>query len=106
MKLFGHKLSGYSQTLVILVAVFLVSTGLCGITAKFGEHLGEPWIVVGLIDLLVMTASFLGVLIMLAILPFRLWTQAKERRRQAESEDYEVEHAEQSMDPPVKDEQP
>jgi hypothetical protein len=47
MKLFGHTLEGFAKAIVILVAVFLVSTGLCGLSLGLGYNFmsssNTPW---------------------------------------------------------------
>ena len=47
MKLFGHTLEGFAKAIVILVAFFLVSTGLCGLSLGLGYNFmstsNTPW---------------------------------------------------------------
>jgi hypothetical protein len=71
--------------MVILVAIFLVSSGLCGVTYAFADSLDIWAIVFGGIELLAMGTSLLCILVMLVILPFRLSNQARERRQLAEA---------------------
>jgi hypothetical protein len=86
VKLFGRELSDFSAALVILVAIFLTSAGLCGITAAFGKGLGDSLIALAMLEFLVMGLSLVGILIMLLTLPFLLIANARERRLQAEQE--------------------
>jgi hypothetical protein len=49
MKLFGREMSGFAKVLVVLAAVLLVSSGLCGITVSLAGNGGwynlpnTPW---------------------------------------------------------------
>jgi hypothetical protein len=38
MNLFGHKIAGFAKVLVVLSAVFLVSSGLCGMEMFVANH--------------------------------------------------------------------
>ena len=43
MRLFGRKLRGIPRALVVLVAIFLLSSGLCGITNSIEQSQGWGW---------------------------------------------------------------
>lgn len=43
MKLFGRKVQGIPKALVVLVAIFLLSSGLCGITTSIEQSHGWGW---------------------------------------------------------------
>ena len=64
MKLFGHELEGFAKALVILVAVFLVSSGLCGlqwfISTGGGRYFGAISVPVGILELIAMLGRWLG----------------------------------------------
>ncbi len=95
MKLFGHELSGYSQATVIVAVIFLLACGMCGATGLVtGQHgITTFFIAWAFGSLLLMVLSGLVLLVLLLILPFRLWTQAQERRRQAELETWQSDGA-------------
>jgi len=69
MKLFGHELVGTAKTLVILAAVFLVSSGLCGLQMIVANHsMGGDgtWIIpMGLAELAAMLLSAGGIVLVL-----------------------------------------
>ena len=75
MKLFGRELEGYARTLVILVAVLLVSSGLCGLQwamqDKFANGLGWVLIPLGVVELIAMVLSAGGIMVV-----FLLWIGA------------------------------
>ncbi len=72
MKLFGRTLEGFAQALVALVAIFLVSCGLCGLflgIASAGQQNGQSsplsglFAAAGLAFSAVIVVSFLGIAI-------------------------------------------
>ena len=71
MKLFGRELEGYARTLVILVAVLLVSSGLCGLQwamqDKFANGLGWVLIPLGVVELIAMVLSAGGIVVVLLL---------------------------------------
>jgi hypothetical protein len=40
MKLFGRELQGFAKTLVVLSAIFLVASGMCGLQMFLANHAG------------------------------------------------------------------
>jgi hypothetical protein len=73
MKLFGHEVEGYAKTLVILVAVLLVSSGLCGlqlIILRHGSAISRPdglFISLGILELIAIFTSAGGVVVVLIL---------------------------------------
>jgi hypothetical protein len=70
MNLFGREVSGFAKTLVILVAVFLVASGMCGLTIIFGDNpamrrLGNAVVAFGVIDIIVVVLSATGIVLVL-----------------------------------------
>jgi hypothetical protein len=72
MNFFGRDLQGYPKALVILVAILLVSSGLCGVQLAFAGKIynsqglsGSLLMVLGLLELLVMALSVIGIGIVL-----------------------------------------
>ena len=80
MKLFGRELTGFPKTLVILVAVLLVASGMCGVTGllearydgwyrlpnnAWGDFLGFS----GVIEWLAMSISAAGIAFVLIAWP-------------------------------------
>ena len=69
MKLFGRELEGFAKALVILVAVFLVSSGLCGlqwfISTGGGRYFGAIFVPVGILELIAMLGSLAGIVLVL-----------------------------------------
>lgn len=48
MKLFGRELHGIPKALVVLVAILLIASGLCGITTSIESHNHWYWFGTGL----------------------------------------------------------
>ena len=69
MKLFGHELEGFAKALVVLVAVFLVSSGLCGlqwfISTGGGRYFGAISVPLGILELIAMLGSLAGMVLVL-----------------------------------------
>jgi hypothetical protein len=67
MKMPWTDRSGLAKVAVILVAVFLVSLGLCGanlLMVNYGPHPGGSWLLsTGIIELMGMLASLFGLLV-------------------------------------------
>jgi hypothetical protein len=85
MKLFGHEIAGFAKALVILVAVFLVASGLCGLEWVFAAHSqgdGAFLLPLGMIELAAMAISAVGIVVVLV-----LWTGSSLYRRIAHPED-------------------
>jgi hypothetical protein len=67
MKIFGREMQGHAKTLVILLAVLLVSSGLCGLQIVIsnrgsgGDRLTGIFIPLGLVELLAMLVSAAGI---------------------------------------------
>jgi len=73
MKLFGHEVQGYAKTLVILVAVLLVSSGLCGLQFVISSNVSAVsrpdglLISLGIMELIAMFVSAGGVVVVLIL---------------------------------------
>jgi phage tail protein X len=73
MKLFGHEVRGYAKTLVILVAVLLASSGLCGlqlVMLRHGSAISRPdglLISLGIAELIAMFLSAGGIVVVLIL---------------------------------------
>jgi hypothetical protein len=74
MKLFGRELVGYAKTLVVLIAIFLVSSGLCALqwnvsmgggSMGAGGNAGAVLIPLGIVELLAMLVSAVGIVLVL-----------------------------------------
>ena len=69
MKLFGHELVGFAKALAVLVAVFLVSSGLCGLqwflSTGGGRYFGEISVPLGILELIAMLGSLVGIVLVL-----------------------------------------
>jgi hypothetical protein len=63
MNLFGHEVSGFAKALVILVAIFLVASGLCGMQmiAANGGLPGDYFFLLGILELIAMLVSAVGI---------------------------------------------
>jgi hypothetical protein len=79
MKLFGREFDGYAKWLVILVAVLLVASGLCGIQlALFNSlegSLSGLFIITGLLELAAIVISIVGIVVVLIAKPAKDRTQ-------------------------------
>jgi len=67
MKLFGRELEGRAKTLVILVAVLLLSAGLCGLQLNSGGGLGNQIFILlplGVAELIAMFVSACWIVIL------------------------------------------
>jgi hypothetical protein len=75
MKLFGHDFQGISKALVIFVAVFLVASGVCGLEIAVASQMhgnsASNLIPLGILDLIVMVVSGLGIVVLLLFLLIR-----------------------------------
>jgi hypothetical protein len=70
MKLFGRELEGYPRTLVVLAAVLLVASGLCGVQWHFsmGSQQGSAILIpLGVLELIAMLLSVAGIVIVLVL---------------------------------------
>lgn len=69
MKLFGHELEGFAKALVVLAAVFLLSSGLCGlqwfISTGGGRYFGAIFVPLGILELIAMLLSLAGIVLVL-----------------------------------------
>jgi len=69
MKLFGRKLVGFAKALVVLVAIFLISSGLCGLQMLIANRVngsdGTMIIMVGIAELAAMLLSAAGIVLLL-----------------------------------------
>ena len=72
MRLFGHEFVGVAKALVIFVAVFLVASGVCGLEIAVASQMrgdsASALIPLGILDLIVMVVSGLGILGLLLFL--------------------------------------
>jgi hypothetical protein len=70
MNLFGREVSGFAKVMVILVAVFLVASGLCGMqlilanTSMKGGS-GDLFLPLGVVELIAMLLSAAGIVLVL-----------------------------------------
>ena len=75
MKLFGHDFQGAAKVLVIFVAVFLVASGVCGLEIAVASQLkgdsASALIPFGILDLIAMVVSGLGIVVMLLFMLVR-----------------------------------
>lgn len=67
MKLFGRELEGFAKALVILVAVFLVASGMCGLqwAISMGPQSGAMLIPLGIVELIAILLSAAGIVLVL-----------------------------------------
>jgi hypothetical protein len=67
MRLFGYELEGFAKALVILVAVFLVASGLCGLqwAVSTGSQSSTMLIPLGIVALIVILFSGAGIVVVL-----------------------------------------
>jgi hypothetical protein len=70
MNLFGREVSGFAKALVILVAVFLVASGMCGLTLILAKTAmngssGNVLLPFGVIELIAMLLSAAGIVLVL-----------------------------------------
>ncbi len=67
MNLWGHEVSGFAKTLVILAGIFLVASGMCGMQWIIGNGRlrGDYLLPLGLLELIAMLLSAAGILIVL-----------------------------------------
>jgi hypothetical protein len=80
MRLFGREIDSYPKALVALVAVFLASSGLCGVQWAIagslrGRGIGPlaPFIIfLGVVELAAMALSAIGILVLLMIWPISI----------------------------------
>jgi hypothetical protein len=79
LKLFGRELTGFPKAIVVLVAVLLVASGLCGLSGAIEAKHGWSWFSPGLpktalanVLILVDLATFVGILLSGAGLVFVL----------------------------------
>lgn len=75
MKLFGREVSTVAKVLVVLVAILLVSAGMCGLQLEFGPNLmdqsSNALFVSGIVELIAMLLSAVGIVVMLLALGAR-----------------------------------
>lgn len=75
MKLFGRELSTFAKALLVMVAVLLVSAGMCGLQTTFDSSLPNNshdfFFVLGLAELAAMIFSAVGIVLMLLALGVR-----------------------------------
>jgi hypothetical protein len=71
MKLFGRELVGFAKVLVVLVAVLLVSAGLCGLQLAIGNRLASNsdtfLMLLGIAELIAMLVSAVGIVLVLLV---------------------------------------
>ena len=71
MKLIGRDLSGFAKTLVVLVAVLLVSAGLCGLQMTFANTIYNDrsglLMFAGLLELAAMILSAVGIVLLMIL---------------------------------------
>jgi hypothetical protein len=70
MKLFGSEASSFAKAMIILAAIFLVSSGLCGLQLLLSNNATGGWplfIPLGIIELIAMVVSAVGMLVVLLI---------------------------------------
>jgi hypothetical protein len=68
MKLFGHELQGFAKALVVLVGVFLVASGLCGLqraVSMGGSRLDTIFLPLGIGELIAILLSAAGIVLVL-----------------------------------------
>jgi hypothetical protein len=67
MNLFGRKLSGFAKNLVILAAIFLVASGMCGMQGIMADHglAGDYLLPLGIVELIAMLLSAAGIVFVL-----------------------------------------
>jgi hypothetical protein len=69
MRLFGRDLHGFAKILVILAAVFLVASGMCGLQMILANKItnggGDILIPLGIAELAAMALSAMGIVLML-----------------------------------------
>lgn len=69
MRLFGREVSGFAKALVILAAVFLVASGMCGMQMVFanGGFRGDFLLPMGILELIAMLVSAAGIVLVLIV---------------------------------------
>jgi len=72
MRIFGREVEGYPKVLLVLVAVLLVSSGLCGLQLAFaniGGNGSDGTILfpLGIVELIVMLLSAGGIVVVLLL---------------------------------------
>ena len=71
MRLFGREVEGIPKLIVAFVAIFLVSSGLCGLQLTLQMHVpsakGELYIAAGVVELGAMPISAGGIVVFSAI---------------------------------------
>jgi hypothetical protein len=83
MRLFGREFEGSAKALVILVAVLLVSAGMCGLQLTIANEIynssgafGPIMMLLGILELIAMLVSLIGIAIVLvSLLVTRLFGQ-------------------------------
>ena len=67
MNLFGRELSGFAKALVILVAIFLVASGMCGMQMIIADRgfAGDYLLPLGIVELIAMLLSAAGIVFVL-----------------------------------------
>jgi hypothetical protein len=84
VKLFGRDLSGFAKTLVVLVAVLLVSSGLCGLQLLFGNEIYRSasglLILTGVLELAAFVLSAAGIVLMLILWVARVLYRLGQKR--------------------------
>jgi len=69
MKLFGRDLHGFAKAIVILAAVFLVASGMCGLQMILANKItnggGDILIPLGIAELAAMVLSAAGIVLMI-----------------------------------------
>jgi hypothetical protein len=75
MRLFGREIEGPAKVLVILVAVLLVSAGMCGLQLTIADEIyrgsggfGSVMMLLGILELIAMLVSLIGIAIVLVSL--------------------------------------
>jgi hypothetical protein len=70
MKLFGSEATSFAKAMIILAAIFLVSSGLCGLQLLLSNNATGGWplfIPLGIIELIAMVLSAAGLVVVLLI---------------------------------------
>jgi uncharacterized membrane protein SpoIIM required for sporulation len=69
MKIFGRELVGFAKALVVLIAVLLVSAGMCGLQLAIRQgsqgDSGAILIPLGIVELIAMLVSAAGIVLVL-----------------------------------------
>ena len=69
MNLFGLEVSGFAKALVILAAIFLVASGMCGMQWMIASRglAGDYLLPLGILELIAMLLSAAGIVLVLIV---------------------------------------